>query len=523
MAADVIIAKRERTIPWELLAAAAVLFLAVLVRWERLGTRNLWPDEAFSLDLARQSFAELLNQLRGNDAHPLGYYMLLSHWIRAVGEDLALMRAPSAAFGVGAVVLTWLLGRRLFSASVGIGAAALVALNPFQIFASNELRMYTALEFLALGSTLLLWHAHTVVPRAHDFARRYGWWMAYGASLAAMAYFSYYAFLLIPAHLIWILRHQSLGVVVRRLGVALATAAALYAPWVPYLASLAAFLRGNPLVWRGQAIWPTYVPELFAAQTFGGYLFNTVSYHSAQALPLKAYALLLSPFVALTSIGYAALGKLNRPARSLIALSWVIPVVLVVLISLAVRKVFAYHYHVNFLTPFLALFLAAGVVHLRDRVTGIPGPLVTLGAAIVVLAFVAPAIENLQGNPAYQFYRYDLAGQLVKKLYQPGDVVVFLPRGVSRGFHFYFDPPGREFGIPLDRERYSRQALRDAINDVAQSLTPEDRKLWLVYSPPIPQGTVEDLLQALERQGYQRAAVNDFKGLRVGLLVRRVR
>lgn len=505
-------AGRWRAVAWELLAVVAVVGLAALMRWERLGTRNLWGDEGFSLDLARMGFSQLLTHLRGTDAHPLGYYLLLSHWIRAFGEDLATMRALSAIFGVAAVVLTWWLGRRLFSVAVGICAAALVALNPFQIFASNELRMYMPLESLVLVSTLILWRCR--------FANHNAWWIAYGASLALMAYFSYYAFLLVPAHVVWIFLHEKPRVALRRVGVAFATAAILYAPWVPQLGGVVAFLRSNQLALRGQAIWPTYLPEIVAVQTFGGYLFNAVTYHTMRAIELKLFAPLLFPFVLLAAIGFHELGGVNRTARSLVALSWAVPVALVVAASVALGSVAAYHYHLNFLSPFLALFVAAGVVHLRDVVARVPGSLVTLGAAVSVLVFMAPAIENLQSNPDYQSYRYDSAARLVKNLYQPSDVVVFLPRGISKAFHFYFDPPGKEFGIAVVRDGYSKEALREPIRQVAESLTLEDKRLWLVYSPPLPEGALEDMLEAIEDRGYKNAIVNDFKGLRVGLLVR---
>lgn len=512
---DLTMQRRQPAVTREFLAVAAVIGLAVLARLEHLGTRTLWGDEGFTLDLARRGFLDLLTHLRGTDAHPLGYYLMLSYWIRAVGEDLAMMRALSAIFGVTAVVLAWWLGRRLFSPAVGVGAAALVALNPFQIFASNELRMYMPLEFLALASTLILWRARS--------ARGYGWWVAYGVSLAAMAYVSYYAFLLIPAHLVWISLHEKPREALRRIGVSLGTAAVLYAPWVPYVSGVIAFLRTNQLSLRGQAITSTYLPELVAAQTFGGYLFNGVTYHTLKALDFKSYVPLLVPFVLLAAIGYVALGTINRSARTLIALSWAIPVALVVAASLAAGGIAAYYYHLNFLMPFVALFLAAGVVHFRDTVATAPKLLVTLGVAIGVLAFVAPAVENLQSNPDYQYYRYDNAARLVRKLYQSDDVVIFLPRGISKAFHFYFNPPGKEFGIAVVRGGWSRQALQEPIREVTQSLGPDDKRVWLVYGPPIPEGVVDDLLKAIEDRGYKRADVNDFKGLRVGLLVRPVK
>lgn len=500
----------------EPLAFAAVFLLAAVLRWDRLSTRNLWADEAFSLDLARKTLPELLAALTG-EPHPFGYYALLSVWIRLFGEDLAWMRALTAVFGLAAVVITWRLGRRLFSPAVGIAAAALVALNPFQIFASNELRMYMLVEVLALGSTWLLW-------RAQASSNGYAWWVSYGASLALMAYVSYYALLLIPAHALWIALHRPTRQTVTQVGAAFVTALVLYAPWMPHLGALAAFLRGNPVLeLRGQAIWPTYLPELVASQTFGGYVFNMLSYHTMRSLELKYHGMLVLPFVALAVAGGFVLGGMNRPVRNLLVLSWVVPVGLVVLASLVAGNVAAYPYHLTFLQPFLALLVAAGVIHLREAVAKAPASSVALGASVIVLAFLVPAIENLQWNPDYQHYRYDSAARLVKNLYQGGDVVVYFPRGVSKGFSFYFDPPGKELGVSPDRGRFTRESVQASIRDAAQALIPADRRLWLIYSEPVPTGSLDDLRSAIEQQGYRLAIAHDFKGLGVGLFVRPVR
>jgi len=494
---------------------AGVLLLAVTHRLDRLGARNLWPDEAHSLDLARRTLPEILTYLRSNDPHPVGYYALLSFWIRVVGQDLVWMRALSLVFGVAAIVLTWRLGRRLFSATVGVGAAALLALNPFQIFASNELRMYMPLEFLALLSTWTLW-------RARESADRHVWWVGYGASVALMLYVSYYAFPLIAGHALWIFLHR-MRVTARQAGIAALTGLVLYAPWIPYLRYTAAILGSNPLGWRGQPIYATYVPELIASQTFGGYLFNMLSYHSFRGLDLEYFGMFLFLFLVLAAAGVFVLGRMNRPARSLIALCWLVPVILVVLISLAFGRVAAYAYHLNFLQPFLALFVAAGMIHLRDAVANAPGSLVALGAVLGVLAFMAPAVDNLQWNPDYQYYRFDRAARLVRDLYEPTDVVVYLPQGIHLNFEFYFDPPGKKLGVVMDLRQWTIESLRDSIRDVARSLTPADRRVWVVYSPPVPEGGMRELVTAITQQGYRLAIIHDYKGVDVGLLVRPLR
>lgn len=503
----------QRQRRWEVLAVVAVVILAGGLRLERLGSRGLWQDEAFSLDVARRGIAEMAAFLRENDSHPVGYYALLSVWIRVFGEDLAGMRALSMCFGLASLLFIWRLGRRLFSPPVGVLAAGLAALNPFQIYASNELRMYMPLEFLVLLSTLTLW-------RARESGRGYGWWIAYGASLALAAHMSYYALLVGAAHALWLVVPGRPRPSAAQVTAAAATTALLCAPWILYAAHAQILARGDLLALRGQGLWPTYLPELIAAQTFGGYLFYMLSYHTTQGMSLQFYGIVLLPFAFLIAAGATALWQVNRNGAWLVAVCWLVPVGLVVGGSLAAGRPLAYAYHVNFLQPFLALFVAAGIVHFRDAVLRASRPLVTLAAALAVLAFLAPAVDNLQRDPGYQSYRYDAAAAMVKRHYRPGDAVVYLPEGVRRGFSFYFTPPGREIGVPVTPRRWSAADLEAPIRRAAASLSPAEERVWVVYSSPLPEGAVEALTAAIERQGYRRVRVHDFNGVWVALLGR---
>jgi uncharacterized membrane protein len=498
---------------WEVLALVVIAILAGGLRLERLGTRGLWQDEAFSLDVARRGIAEIPAYLRENDSHPIGYYALLSLWIRVAGEDLARMRALSMLFGLASLVLLWRLGRRLFSPAVGVVATGLVALNPFQIFASNELRMYMPLEFLVLLSTLALW-------RARESGRGYGWWVAYGTSVALAAYMSYYALLVVAGHLLWVVALTQQRPSAAQVGSAAAAVVLLFAPWVLYAARAQVLGRGDLLALRGQGMWPTYVPELIAAQTFGGYLFNMLSYHTTQGLPLQFYGVVLLPFVLLIAAGAAALWQINRDAGRLAALCWGAPVAIAVLGSLATGRLLAYAYHLNFVQPFLALFVAAGIVHLRDAVLRASRVLVTLAAVLAVLVFLAPAIDNLQRDSRYQSYRYDSAAAMVKRHYRSGDAVIYLPQGARRGFSFYFDPPGKEIGIPVDPRRWSRASLEGPLREATRSLTSTEPRVWVIFSSPLPEDSIGDLVAAIELRGYRKASVHDFQGVGVALLVR---
>src|SRR5207302_9729664 len=98
-----------------------------------------------------RTFAEIV-RASALDTHPPGYYWTLKAWGDAFGSSELALRSLSAAWGVAAVVLTFLIGRRLFGLLAGSVAALLLAVAPLAVYYSQEVRMYaqvTALWLLA--------------------------------------------------------------------------------------------------------------------------------------------------------------------------------------------------------------------------------------------------------------------------------------------------------------------------------------------------------------------------------------
>ncbi len=423
------------------------------------------------------------------------------------------MRALSLVCGVAAVLLTWRLSRQLFSPAIGIVAAAVVALNPFQIIVSNEIRMYPLLVCLVLVSTWTLW-------RASQSPGTVWWWGAYGASVALMGYTSYFSFFLIPAQILWVLFLGSPRPAIVNLCIAGGVALVLYLPWIPY----ALALPDRAVPWR-QPLHLDYVLSVVATQIFGGYLFKSGSYYMVgTGLPLTSNVLLLLPFLALLVAGAFTLSRLNTPALRLVGLSWVVPLVLVVIVSLARGGVAAFPRHLVFLEPFAAIGVAAGIVRLREslvtaRTAGARRVLVPVLGSLVVIAFSYPAVA--QADPAYQLYRYDLAADFVRSRYKSGDVVIYFPAGTDLPFRYYFQPPGEQIVILADRRRWTRPALRHSIQQAADYVaTHEVERVWLVFSLPWPKGSLNDLVQALNARKFHESPMQDFRDLWVMLLIR---
>ena len=145
--------------------ALAIVALGFALRLYRLDAQSFWYDEAMSASIARGTVAQILR----NDfysPHPPLYFLALHFWLSIDQSDLTI-RLLSAMIGVAGIAGMYCLGKTLYDGTVGVVAATIVALVPYQVFYSQEARMY-ALLFL-LSTLLLSSYARfaTLVGRLH--------------------------------------------------------------------------------------------------------------------------------------------------------------------------------------------------------------------------------------------------------------------------------------------------------------------------------------------------------------------
>ncbi|HET7377478.1 MAG TPA: glycosyltransferase family 39 protein, partial [Anaerolineae bacterium] len=118
-----------------------ILILAAVLRFYRIDGQSFWNDEGNSARIAERSL-QLITEAAAGDIHPPLYYYLLHFWRGVFGVSEFALRSLSAMLGVLLVGLTFLIGRKAFSAGIGLLAALVAAINPFQIYYSQEARMY---------------------------------------------------------------------------------------------------------------------------------------------------------------------------------------------------------------------------------------------------------------------------------------------------------------------------------------------------------------------------------------------
>jgi len=212
----------------------ALVLVALGLRLAQLLFQPLWWDEGWSLYFAGSDLGTIL-RLTAVDIHPPLYYLLLHAWIRPLGSSVLAVRLLSVLIGAATVPLLYATGRRLGGERAGFLAALLLAVSPFHIYYSQEVRMYGLVTFFGL----LAWY-FALRWDTGDRGRGGRFLLGYALSMTAALYTDYYAALLFLALNLVVLAHHFRA---RRPArdafawlAAQAVVLALYLPWLWYAA-----------------------------------------------------------------------------------------------------------------------------------------------------------------------------------------------------------------------------------------------------------------------------------------------
>ena len=172
------------------LLLAAITLGAFALRVVRLDFQPLWWDEGYSMFFATRDFGTMLART-AVDIHPPLYYALLQIWIALAGTGEDAVRLLSVVIGVATIPLIYALAHKLFgNRRVALIAALLLALSPFHIYYSQEVRMYGLVTLLCLASVYLFVQLLSMPPGKPNTMLVAG---AYILVTTAALYTQYYA------------------------------------------------------------------------------------------------------------------------------------------------------------------------------------------------------------------------------------------------------------------------------------------------------------------------------------------
>jgi len=420
-------------------ALVLVLLLAFGLRLYHLGYQSLWYDEAVSIHLATKDLAALtLHTAR--DIHPPLYYYLLHFWVLVAGSSEFSAAFFSAFFGLLLVAPSYRLACKAYDSRVGLLTACLIAVSPFNLWYSQEVRMYTLGAFLGLVTLYCLMRLAGLPRRAEGSVagehegggKRPMWrfWIGYVLAGAAGLYTLYYfVFLLLFENLfvfVWWLadRHSRATGPIRLTSwvAAQVLILILYLPWLPTAVRQA--LNAPVPPWRGFTGLGDVITESWAALCLG----QSVEPESLLIWPV------LSFMFAIYLLGVAGYARRSRdwPTRLLLCGYTFVPVLAIYLLSLR-TPLFHVRYVFTYSPPFYIL-LALGMSWLARRWR------VALPVATGIMALACGySIFLFHSSPLYAADDHRAAVSYLEERVAPGDAVLIDAGYAYPPFLYYFE------------------------------------------------------------------------------------
>jgi 4-amino-4-deoxy-L-arabinose transferase-like glycosyltransferase len=128
-----------------------ILIISFFIRAYGIQSENVWSDEAFTIFHAHQSVLHNIEWSLSASYFPL-YHAILSSWEKIFGLGEFSVRFLSLIFGVLSIYLVFKIGTFMFNKKVGIYSAIILALSSYNVFYSQEARVYTLFVLLSLCS-----------------------------------------------------------------------------------------------------------------------------------------------------------------------------------------------------------------------------------------------------------------------------------------------------------------------------------------------------------------------------------
>ncbi|MEO0248075.1 MAG: glycosyltransferase family 39 protein, partial [candidate division WOR-3 bacterium] len=382
-----------------------ILVLGFILRLPDLG-RDLWYDEAWSLYGARGVDAvrkiipngpELTSatfshdggwrgafwEITHGEAHPPLYHILLRLWIGLLGENNRTLRLLSVCLGMVTLLMMFILGRRLFNEKVGLAAAGVLAVFPFHIQLSQEVRSYALALLLVTVASWAFWSAYQKIGNREEW--RY--WILYIILASASLYTHYFTASALIAHGLFTLFHLNRlrFALVKPLALVAAGISLLLAPWLlgPYFKNQ--LLLSLSVPWTREPLQPLVTLKWIAAlmcYLLSGYL-PGITFKSALGF------LLLCLFGVSLVVAIQSIHRSRQGGAAFLFVFLLISLPVIFIVGLAVHMdlpalVLAPRYAFAALIG-LSLLFGAGIVLARQRVVSL---LMTVAALAVSMQFL---------------------------------------------------------------------------------------------------------------------------------------
>ncbi len=452
----------------KLAALTAVAVLAAVLRFFRLGHQSFWLDEILTIG----SYSSLEGGISYGvkllwDVHGPLYSLAMHFWSMASSSE-AWLRAPGATAGVVTVILMYFWLRRESGESTALAGALLMAVNPFNIYYSQELRFYSFLTMFIVLSLL----AFSRFDENPSF--RTGLLLGLVLGLACLSHFMA-VFLCAGLALYMAVTGRLRGDYLRYGALAAFVTLVIVSPWIYRELFFIGRIRAveassRPIVYRmegsGPSVLMAYPYGLFAFAMGFSYGPDLRELHEVASVPSLLGRHGLQIAIAALLFGAAAvagLGRLFRERRAALYIC-VLSATIGLVTAAAILKIKVLN--VRYLMcafPLLIAIIAHGIP--RARTAGV-------AAASALCALMLFSVMHYHFEPKYA--RDDIRGavEIISDADIPGDVI-FAP-GMEPVVRYYYR------GSRPVESIYAAHLDRDGIGVKLRRMTEGRRRVWLI-------------------------------------------
>ena len=116
-----------------------ILIIGLFLRIYGLDKYDFWYDEAVTLLAAKELTLRSVLTFSQLPLNPSLFYFLVKFWM-LLGKSEFILRLLPLTFGFLSIITIYFVGKALFNRKAGLIGAFLLAISPFHIYYSQELR-----------------------------------------------------------------------------------------------------------------------------------------------------------------------------------------------------------------------------------------------------------------------------------------------------------------------------------------------------------------------------------------------
>lgn len=298
------------------------------------------------------------------DLHPPLFISIL-HFMTYVGTSNFIMRLVPAVFGIATILISYIFITKIFGKKYGLMTAFLLAISPYNIFYSQEMRPYTLMTFLSVISLYFFYELCIGNRKA---------WNGWIILSILLLHTHYYSIFLILAQVIyyvyrkeqWLSMVQGLLIVfvVCLPLILLVSINGIISPVYPNLPHLNESLseRMVNIDWKPQDslnYYGTLIPAIFFKMSIG-------QSHTV-LIPVMFLKLTLVMFIPLFLYGIYKAYRVNKTAVEMLMFYMAITIIVPLIISIGLSKPLMSTQQYLFIQPVYFGFLCCGMINTNKK------------------------------------------------------------------------------------------------------------------------------------------------------------